>query len=119
MHKYIAGASPVHGGIYPQGSGQPVGGQFHCSGMEKQLNSCMYSGTFKCGHHEDAAVICPSACEDGDVRLVNFTHSYSGRVEVCYKGDWVSLCLDGWSIEEAEVICQQIGSFKQGSQKAH
>ena len=83
--------------------------------MEKQLNSCKYLDSYTCGHHKDAGVVCPSACEDRDVRLVNFTQSYSGRVEMCYKGDWVSLCLDGWSNEEAQVICQQIGSFKQGS----
>ena len=105
----------MSGGLYPQGSGQHVGGEFRCSGMEKQLNSCMYTEAYTCGHHEDAGVMCPSACEDGDVRLVNFTNPYSGRVEMCYQGDWVSLYRHGWTDEEAQVICQQIGSFKEGS----
>ena len=117
LNVYVAGASAVRGGLYAQGSGQPLGGEFRCNGMEKHLNSCIYSESYTCGHHEDAGVICPSACEEGEVRLVNFTHSFSGRVEMCYKGDWVSLCLDDWSIEEAQVICQQIGSFKEGSQE--
>ena len=70
-----------------------------------------------CGHHEDAGVICPNPCTEGEIRLADTVDSfYSGRVEVCFHGEWVSVCLDGWSKEEAQVVCEAIGSIKEGKQ---
>ena len=58
-----------------------------------------------------------SYCYDGEVRLENSTYSYydgrgssyGGRVEVCYSGAFYPVCDDGWTNNEATVICKYIG----------
>ena len=51
-------------------------------------------------------------CYDGDVRLVNGSQPYKGRVEVCVNEVWGKICADmrwDWSSIEANVVCKQLG----------
>jgi hypothetical protein len=48
-------------------------------------------------------------CANGDVRLVNGTTPYEGRVEICYDGVWGSVCDSSWNTRDAAIVCLQVG----------
>ena len=49
----------------------------------------------------------PLDCAHGDLRLVGGETESEGRVEVCYKGGWYSVC--GMDEQEASIMCKQLG----------
>ena len=50
-----------------------------------------------------------SGCGDGEIRLVGGSNPLEGRVEVCINRAWGTVCDDGFSSEDATVICNQLG----------
>ena len=59
-----------------------------------------------------------ATCEDdehGTVRLVGSKYfSSGGRVEVCINGNWGTVCRDGWTDEDTNVVCRQLGFYRPG-----
>lgn len=98
-----------------------------CDGTEKRLPSCRFENWVneECKSSEVAGVKClnkipPKILEMPSkstldkskmmLRLSGGRHKLEGRIEVKFdSGEWGSICPDGWSIVEANVVCKHLG----------
>lgn len=75
-----------------------------------------------CCHHVSTIVSAFSViqlyvldCSDGEIHLVNGTSGNEGRLEICLNRSWGTICDDGWTNNDAEVVCRQLGYSTTGS----
>ena len=65
----------------------------HCFVVETKL-------MMECDHDAD--------CTDGDIRLVNGSNQLEGRLEICINNVWGTVCSQGFTADDAEVVCNQL-----------
>ena len=53
-------------------------------------------------------------CTHGDIRLAGGGDPRKGRVEICIHNVWGTICSDGWSSADANVVCSQLGYYPSG-----
>lgn len=103
-----------------------------CTGSEVSLLECPSSaiGMENCNHNADAGIRCPGElihaadtcqpascankfipgpCIDGEIRLEGANYDNEGRVQICFNNTWGTVCDSMWGVEEATVVCRQLG----------
>ena len=108
-----------------------------CSGTEQSLIECSLNGygNFACSYiavalcqgiflqtyiyilcilpvasSGSSCVISAGDCSTpGEVRLADNVSEIEGRVEICYNGEWGTICDDQWGPSDAMVACRQLG----------
>ena len=53
-------------------------------------------------------------CKNGDLRLVGSDSPYEGNVEVCFNGQWGTVCHDRWDSLDAQVVCRALMNTSEG-----
>ncbi|XP_059360804.1 deleted in malignant brain tumors 1 protein [Carassius carassius] len=106
--KELGCGSPIatyYNAYFRQGTGPVWMDGLSCTGQERSLKDCVFSGwgVTSCTHADDVGVTC------SEYRLADGTNSCSGRVEVVFERfGWGTVLDKGWNVLGGDVICKQM-----------
>ena len=124
------GASSYTDALFGQGIGPILFNNVACTGLENSFLDCSSNigTTGTCSHLDDAGVSCRTCklqirsltcnvllpqyiagCSNGELSLVDGLSENEGRLEICYNGQWGTVCDDEWSQSSTNVACRQMG----------
>ena len=82
-----------------------------CARGVKSLEECTFT-EFQEWRNYYERIHCENLDRDGKVRLLDGLRESEGRVEIYFNGSWSLMCGDEWYLDEANVVCRQLGYQK-------
>ncbi|KAM7167499.1 scavenger receptor cysteine-rich domain-containing protein DMBT1-like isoform 4-T4 [Macrochelys suwanniensis] len=101
--------SILGGAHFKEGDGPIWNETLQCAGNEPQLFYCPRVSHWNetCSHANDVSIVCSGAADE--LRLVDGGSPCAGKVEVKHQDRWGMVCDGVWEMEDAEVVCRQLG----------